>query len=65
MMHTSTHNPAAETRLQRVVGLQMMARHDEVSFRTTLADLKADLEQVNRMIRVLEWAAARPRAGKA
>ncbi|MBI1356041.1 MAG: hypothetical protein GC160_17000 [Acidobacteria bacterium] len=33
---------------------------DAASVRTTLADLRQELEQVNRMIRVLEWASAQP-----
>jgi hypothetical protein len=37
----------------------------EVSVRTALAELKSELAQVERMIRVLEWASARPKAAQA
>ena len=65
MMHTWTHDQAGSRRLRRLAGIQMLAGHDDLSLRSTLADLKAELEQVDRMIRVLEWAAARPGAHEA
>ena len=37
---------------------------DEASLKTTLADLRQELEQVERMIRVLEWASTPPLAAR-
>lgn len=37
----------------------------EISVRAALDELKSDLAQVDRMIRVLEWASARPKTARA
>jgi len=37
----------------------------ELSVRATLDELKSDLAQVDRMIRLLEWASVRPKAARA
>jgi hypothetical protein len=34
---------------------------NELSVRTALAELKSELAQVERMIRLLEWASVRPK----
>lgn len=56
-----------ETRTQTVTELQQRTlavlpggdpARRQMHARGRIADLKAELEQVNRMIRVLEWAAA-------
>ena len=38
---------------------------NEVSVRAALAELKSELAQVERMIRLLEWASVRPKAARA
>jgi hypothetical protein len=35
---------------------------NRIELRQTLAELKSELAQVDRMIRVLEWASARPKS---
>jgi hypothetical protein len=37
---------------------------NELSVRAALAELKSELAQVERMIRVLEWASVRPKAAQ-
>jgi len=37
---------------------------DEATVRTVLSDLRQELEQVEYMIRVLEWASSRPLASR-
>ena len=60
----ASHNLATPHRFGRSAArLRMGSR--EVSVRTALAELKSELAQVERMIRVLEWASARPKAARA
>jgi hypothetical protein len=54
---TTPHHRSSRNAVAR---LRMGSR--EVSVRTALAELKSELAQVERMIRLLEWASARPRA---
>lgn len=56
---TPRHRPA----LNAAARLRMGSR--EVSVRTALDELKSELAQVERMIRVLEWASARPKTARA
>lgn len=37
---------------------------NEISVRTALAELKSELAQVERMIRLLEWASVRPKVAQ-
>jgi hypothetical protein len=37
---------------------------NELSVRAALAELKSELAQVERMIRLLEWASVRPKAAQ-
>lgn len=52
---TPQHRPARSA----VARLRMGS--NELSVRSALAELKSELAQVERMIRLLEWASVRPK----
>ncbi len=59
----ASHDLATSPRLRPVrSAARLRSGPREVSVRTALAELKSELAQVERMIRVLEWASARPKA---
>ena len=59
----ASHNLATTPRFAHAAArLRLGSR--ELSVRTALAELKSELAQVERMIRVLEWASARPKAAR-
>ena len=56
---TPHHRPA-----QNIVARLRMGSN-EISVRTALAEFKSELAQVERMIRLLEWASVRPKTAAA
>ena len=60
----ASHNLALAPRFRpsRSTVARLRMGSNELSVRSALAELKSELAQVERMIRLLEWASVRPKA---